>query len=310
MKRFLLIIAASLALLVTLDQLVGRWLDRACAATTTGTQGRANYIVDSLDAPIVVFGSSRALHHYVPTIIADSTRLDCYNCGLEGLGIKTTYALVRGLNQRYEPQLIVFDLFYNIDLELGPAGAAMALVRRMPQLECRDSLLYAADPAERLRMLSRIYPHNNTLVATLLDRLTPSEHNRFGTDHGYIAEHRLIDTTQLAPYCETPKIDPFKLALLADLIERYHDRLIVCSSPVYRPCQHIDSIYSSVRALAAQHGVPFYEFGSDTAFVGKPQLWSDQWHLNHEGAKLYSTRVASLSKRFLETKNSKQKQAL
>ena len=100
MKKFIYTLLSLLVLVVLGDWAVGSWLRHAFAHTSHDEIGRLNYISDSVTADIVVLGSSRALHHYVPSIITDSTGLSCYNCGFENEGIVFHYALLRQLQQR------------------------------------------------------------------------------------------------------------------------------------------------------------------------------------------------------------------
>ncbi|MBQ7691804.1 MAG: SGNH/GDSL hydrolase family protein [Muribaculaceae bacterium] len=301
MKRFFIILLCAAALLACADRLIGHALQRWQDATTAGETGRLNWVLHEVEAPVVVFGTSRALHHYVPQVLSDSTGLEVANCGFEGLGIMTNYALIRFVTQRYTPQLIVYDLSYYYDLELAPATSDVSRVRRLPGLRCRDSLLSAIDPWERLRLCSRIYPYNSVVADMALNSLRDSlYYDTPEIDRGYWPQHGTLDTTTAERHRpRTDVTDPVKLALLADLIARCHDRLIICTSPAWVPGYYATEMYAPVKALAAQHGVPFLEMDCDTAFVGHPQLWDDRMHLNDTGARLFTARVAHAARQRL-----------
>ena len=302
MKRFVFLLLCFAVLVVAGDRLLGDAMKHLHDATTTGEVGRLNWVINDVEAPIVVFGTSRALHHYVPQVMTDSTGLHCCNCGFEGLGITTNYALIRALTQRYQPRLIIYELSYYYDLELAPENSSMWRVRRMASLTCRDSLLCAVDPWERLRMCSHIYPYNSTIVDMLLSRHDTSGYDQAVTDHGYWPLHGTLNSQQ-PQHTHRPRTDvtdPNKLAMLADLMARYHDRLLICSSPSCASELYDPHMYAPVKALAEQHGVPFLEMDTDTAFVGHDHLWDDRVHLNHTGARLFTARVAHHAREWLK----------
>lgn len=306
MKKFLIIIAVGFLLAVGLDRLVGRALEKMFDNAEVGEQGRINYVLNDVDAPILVFGTSKALHHYVPQVIIDSTGLEFYNCGFEAQGIMTNYAMIRCITQRYQPRLIVYELDYHYDIELDKYTSNVAKVRRMSQLKCRDSLLCVFDPWERLRMKSRIYPYNSALIELVLNRYRNSNYDSPENDRGYIPQHKTLSPDAHDDWNEPIVTDSLKLRLLADLIERYHDRLILFSSPTYPPRPRIDQMYAPVREMAARYDVPIYVMGADTTFARKPHLWDDIIHLNDDGAHLYSAKVAHFIKLWLAAHPSRQ----
>jgi hypothetical protein len=296
MKRYVIIILCGLLAIATLDQIAGRAIDKLYQKATTGYQGRLNRIVSSTDAPIVVFGSSWALHHYVPQVISDSTRLAVMNGGFEGQGITTNYAIVRTLTQRYQPELIIYDLNPHYDVNLNPGTASFARVRTLTQLECRDSLLLSRDPWERVRMLSRIFPYNSSLLEFVMSGFSSNSiYDNPEQDNGYIPQHHTLKAGATAPDIhESSHVDETKIDLLTDLMTRYKGRIIFFTSPSFNVRHELDEACLRVKAVAKMHGVPYYDMRNDSTLVGKPEFWDDYDHLNDTGARLYSARVATI----------------
>lgn len=87
MRNFLIKSAIFLALCSLLDFGLGKIFGYLTVHATGGYTKRDNFISDEVDANILIFGSSRAAHHYVPSILSDSLGMSCYNCGLDGNGI-------------------------------------------------------------------------------------------------------------------------------------------------------------------------------------------------------------------------------
>ncbi|MBO7609341.1 MAG: hypothetical protein J6S96_03975 [Muribaculaceae bacterium] len=301
MKKFLTIIVAGFLIVTLLDQLIGRGLEKFFSSATVGEQGHLNHVLKDVDAPILVFGTSKALHHYVPQVIVDSTGMECYNCGFEAQGIMTNYALIRCITQRYQPQLIIYDLDYHYDIEYAPYTNNVVNVRRMSKLTIRDSLLNAIDPWAHLRMKSRIYPYNSALIELVLNRFQNSTYDNPEADRGYIPQHNVLDQDAIDNWNPPIATDTLRLNLIANLIERYHDRLIFFSSPTYQHQPRLDQMYATVKKLAEPYDVPIYVLGNDSIFMDKPELWDDIRHLNDDGARIYTAKVAHLVKLWLKT---------
>lgn len=106
-------------MLVGLDLLSGFIFREMTNKAKGGDTARNEYIAHKVDAPILIFGSSRAIHHYVPKIFRDSLGIDCYNCGQDGMGIILFYGRYKMITQRYIPKVIVYDVLSGFDLEQG-----------------------------------------------------------------------------------------------------------------------------------------------------------------------------------------------
>ncbi len=302
MRRFILLLLAMALLIVVGDQVIGRIVERVYHNTSLGEVGRLNRIADSVHTDILVMGASRALHHYVPTIITDTTGLTCYNCGLEGESVLTHYALLRNVTQRYMPRLILYDVAYYFDIEGGTHTRRAGKIKRMSSLQCRDSILADIDRWERLRTLSRIYPYNSVLFESLLAR-HGSGYDVPDADNGYVPLHGRFDDSHFVWNNEIINggTDPVKLRYLESLISRYHDRLIVFSSPRYGATEATDTLYDPARQLCQRYGVPFVMARCDTAFTHHLELWDDDGHLNDDGARLYTRKyVIPAVKQFVE----------
>jgi hypothetical protein len=87
---------------------------------TSGLGYRTTYSIDSTRANILVFGSSRANHHYVPEVFEDSLKMSFYNTGRDGNFLFYNYAIFKAILKRYTPKILIMDinpdeLYYNPD---------------------------------------------------------------------------------------------------------------------------------------------------------------------------------------------------
>ena len=119
MKRFCIRIIILFLLLVAIDFVLGHFLQFVTNQIRIGGQGRDNYIANLANEDILVFGSSKAVHHYNPKIIEDSLGMSCYNCGQDGNGIILDYGRLLMIKERHQPKTIIVDVNPSFDLILN-----------------------------------------------------------------------------------------------------------------------------------------------------------------------------------------------
>lgn len=306
MKRFIYTLLIVLVLIVAGDWAVGHGLRHAFEHTRYDEIGRLNHISDSVTADIVILGSSRALHHYVPQIISDSTGLSCYNCGFENEGIVFHYALLRQLQQRYRPRLVIYELTYDYDIQfLNWRPANLKHIHAMSHLACRDSILASVDPWERLSMLSKVYPYNSLAFAILASR-HPTAYDSPQVDNGYIPQFKHMQPDpewKFRPQKHNEQVDSLKVSYLKKLITENAGHLLIAVSPRYMSPE--DDIYGLVEDLCLVHGVPFVCMVSDPAISRDISLWEDDGHLNHTGAQAFTRRLVPHVKNILNPNSKK-----
>jgi hypothetical protein len=291
MKRFLLIFLLMALVVVAGDRLIGKVLRNAYEQIDTGEIGRVNYMCHKLHGcDVLIFGSSRALHHYVPSIITDSLALSCYNCGMEGQGIFNNYALMRAVLRHNNPKLIVYELTLDYDAQDSVSYSIdFTYIRRQATLPYCDSLLNLVDAEWRYGKLSSIYPYNSVLARLVM---TPdsSQYESHDVDCGYIPQYH-----QLKPH--VPKFqfkkhnfDPWKLHYLMKMCREQKARLVVVTSPRFMAQHNLKQLHAPLARLLAQHDVPYIFMGQDASFNTDFTLWDDEGHLNHKGAQLFTAR--------------------
>ena len=110
MKRYLINIVLFFAAVVVCDVGVGFLGDYLQANAKGGATNKINNLVTKDVHDVLIFGSSRARHHYDTPFMSDSLRIDVYNAGYDGNGVILSYGLLKMILERYRPELIICDV--------------------------------------------------------------------------------------------------------------------------------------------------------------------------------------------------------
>ena len=147
---------------------------------------RQQYVLNETKDDIIILGSSRASHHYVPSIIIDSLGMTCYNAGSEGMCIFYHYAMLAGMiNRGHCPKMVIYDVM-DVDAKKypGPTFTLEAALDRLAphygEFAWVDSLFALKDWKEEIKLLSISYRYNSKLVQSIKCNFIPSPE-----DNGY-----------------------------------------------------------------------------------------------------------------------------
>lgn len=304
MKRFAFRFFLALLAVAIGDRLIGSFLRISYEQTTSGAIGRKNDILHRVHTDILVLGSSRALHHYVPEIITEATGLSCYNCGQGGQGIIYHYALLRTITERYMPKAVVYEITFDYDLASSDNTRFLGEIRNIGT-RLSDSVLYDVNAFERVKMLSAIYPYNSQLFHIFGDRIQRKNLTQF---NGYQPKYGRLkaDAAYKGRQFATTDIDPVKWKYFEKFVREYSrsTKLMVVSSPLYKT-QRPD-IYRRAEDLCKKLGVPFINRSADLRFINNPAYYHDVSHFNDEGARAYTQSVAGEIKRVVNGSYDKQ----
>jgi hypothetical protein len=298
-KSFMGKITLVAALLVLADLGIGGWLSRCYHRITHGEQGRLNYIADSVTTPVLILGSSRAVHHYVPTIVADSLHLDCYNAGKDQQGLYYDLAVLKMALRRYHPREVILDL---TPTDFGDRTSALdVLAVLLPYYHSHPEIQPILDwrsPWEGIKTSSTLYCYNSLVFQTIGNTLAKEE-----TDSVYRGYLPKFDTLG-------PNSDPFytnaELEALPDsaMVAVFNDiltlakqngcRLAVVVSPVYFPLTRGSSTIRLARKICARQAIPFFDYTQSPSFTpGRSALFYDNEHCNDSGARQFTRMLCS-----------------
>lgn len=297
MKKYLFKIALFFAIIAVVDFAFGKVCDYLRDHTKGGFSGNIHYICEESNEDIIMMGSSRMRHHYVPQVFEDSLGLTCYNAGIDGNGIILNYGFLQMILQRYSPKLVVYDIT-NFDMYESDNAKFLDMLRPYYHKPGIKQIFNDVDTAERLKMLSRLYQYNSDFLGLLGDNVHPLR----SFNKGYWPSTKVMD---YEPVCsmdtQLPPTDSLKLSYLTkfiDLTRQYNVPLIFVASPEWF-AELYPEYNVPVERLCQNENVPFLDYYCDRDFCADKQYWGDPRHLNDKGATIYSQKIVAVINRIV-----------
>jgi len=225
------------AVVAVLDIALGRLLRHFYFKETSGLHYRTTYSMEKTEADILIFGSSRANHHYVPEVFTDSLGLSFYNTGRDGNGIFYQAALLKSVLKRYTPKLIILD--YAGDFGKGRQvydnlSSLLPYYENHPEIRNEVAL---RSPYEKVKLLSGIYPYNSQLLTIAVGNLDMNK-GRKPDNKGYVAletEHPVVK--EYFKSAQTLVVDSNKVRSLREFVQvakASGTTIVVIYSPLYQ----------------------------------------------------------------------------
>jgi hypothetical protein len=293
MKKYLLQISLFFAIVAVVDFAAGKVFRYVQANRAGGRTGAEWYACRESNEDIIIMGSSRASHHYVPQIISDSLGMSCFNAGQDGNGIILQYGRWKMISERYAPKLLIYDVTPGFDLQ---ENDNMAYVDRLKPF-CDDSEVkdYVAEifPIERWKLYSQMYRYNYKFLEMLSDCAKTNDDKL----KGYIPLYGQIrkEVVEGASNAKAKPIefDETKLKYLECLVlecQAKNTQLIFVVSPYFKGGSYNEESFSPISDIATKYGLQFY-YLNESEFTDNPNLFKDSHHLNDEGAKAFTAEL-------------------
>lgn len=290
MKKFILKFLLFLACVVVMDFMFGIGFSWLRSHAKGGSTANCEYIANQANEDIIILGSSRATHHYVPEIIEDSLGMSCYNCGEEGNGVVLAYGRLKMLTNRYKPKLVIYEITPGYDYDaIEPNNKYLGYLRAYYDIEgISDIFDDFDDDLSCLKMWSRMYQNTSRLLPDIVDNIIFRD-NHHGYEPLYGKMKEVIGTKSKKKIIS---IDSLKLLYLEKLIvlcKRRKIPLLFMASPKYD--NEDNTNYEPAIELCKRYGVEFRNYINDLSISKRSELFQDIEHLNNEGATLFSQKI-------------------
>lgn len=302
MKKFLLKVPIFMTIFAAIDYLVGKVMSSPLCHAKGGDTKRMECIANELTDDVVVFGSSRAIHHYDPFVLQDSLKRNCYNVGRDGNGIIFNYGQYRLMSARYTPKVLIYDIQTEFDLKEDDKTKYLDWLKRYYDSPGIDSIFWNVDGTLRIKMLSQTYRYNGSFLQIISDCIHPIQQEEKGFSP-------LDATMNYEPKKETSeeslqlKLDSMKIYYWHRLIrdcKRKGTILIFALSPQYHAVH--DCYTSFIKKMAKDNDIPLIDFYTNATFSNDRKLFADPVHMNRRGATEYSKAICGKLKLYLRDK--------
>lgn len=240
---------------------------------------------------VLVVGTSRANHHYVPEIIEKKTGLSVYNAGIDGTTSCFTRNALKIIIGNHKPKVIVFDLSYGLNFtttkDLYGAHNSLSILKQYVQHFPNEVLNYAKGE----KYLQEIYFYKyNSLLSAMLNAYVKKEEKVVKSGYRPLFG---FDNLLEKPQKSNSNTDLYNLELYDALIEvidlcKDTDILLIFStSPSYSFNEY--TIPLKFRNMLIEKNISYlnypivkYEDLADKIY------FKDAGHLNNDGATLFT----------------------
>ena len=304
--RFVAIVLFVLIIVMILDFGIGRVLKAFYFKQTSGIDYRTTYSIEKTRADVLIFGSSTAIHDYIPGTFEKRLNLTAYNVGRDGICILYDYAVLRTILKRYTPKIIILDFekeeFSRTQESYDRLSALLPYYKTHPEI---DSIVDLRGPYEKYKMISNIYPYNS-LVFTISAGNAEFNKKRREDMNGFVPLYRTwsdpikFDNSFLHDEVDSNKVRIYE-SFIRDCVNA-NVELYIISSPLFVKPDYVNKSLVLGKAIAEKYKVRFFDYSQDTVILHNRNLFADIAHLNVSGATVYSNKVID---RILSQRNSK-----
>lgn len=292
MKKFFINIAIFAVVIVAIDFCFGRCMNYLMNHANGGGYTRQIYISKKSSEDILLFGSSRMSHHYVPKIIEDSLDMTCYNCGQDGNGIILMYGYLKMILERYTPKMIIYD-FASFDLYQQDDDNNKKYISIL-KLYCDNpdvmNVITAVSANEKIKLKSNLYRYNTKWMNIISSALKKKEED---INNGYIPLKNVMDYEPKLSISSNLKVDSVKLDMLQMFIETcidYEVPIVFTMSPRYKGATY-GIMYPEICDICKQYSIPFWYYFADSSISETKTMFQDQTHMNETGAEKFTKEL-------------------
>lgn len=302
LKKIISNIVIVILVVFVLDFAVGNTLNYLFFKESSGLHFRTTYAMEKTKADILVFGSSRANHHYVPKVFEDSLKMSFYNTGRDGTGIFFQLAVLKSILKRYTPKIIILD--YEGGFKKGTHAydrMSSLLPYYKTHREIRN-IIELKSPYERIKLLSKIYPFNSDILTIMMGNLEINK-KRWNDNKGYLPLYKVwnakIDSIKTF---STYEVDPNQIAAFNEFINMAKEsgaKVFVVYSPIFLKGNRNQDI-NLCNEICSDENVHFWDYSKDTLFLNNNCFFQDVEHMNNNGALIFSESICYKLKHSIE----------
>lgn len=298
MRKFLLYTLLFWIGVAVFDVLFGVLFDKLNVMTRgEGATNKMNMLCMRDSHDILIMGSSRAHHHYIPSDLEDSLKMECYNAGFDGMGIILHYGLLKLLLKRYHPKLIIYDVEPTYDLQTNDNVRYLSLLKPYFRDENIADIFKKVSLVEYYKVNSGLYRYNSTFLPIIIG---VSNSDSYEPEKGFVPLKGELQDCGIVKGTSQSEIDKIKMYYLACFIHDVKEAgvpLLMIASPHYGRGEMNE--LEEVNSLCKSNKVLFLNYYSDPFYLSHSELFNDPLHLNWKGAKIFTHQIVPIVKKYM-----------
>jgi hypothetical protein len=268
-------------------------------------QSRITYAVEKADEDLIILGSSRANHHYIPTVLKDSLNISVYNAGCDGQFILYDFCILNRVLARKKTKIVILDMLpWEFQSGKGYDQLSVLLPYYYLDTSIRE-IVNLRSKFEKFKAISSLYRYNSQISTIISNNIFP-KNNLFQS--GYLPlSHKWTMPIEIgdASGRQAMDLDTVKLRVFRSFLDLAKDngvKVFVFVSPLFIKNRDVPVSVELGRRICADYKIPFLDFSAKAFFMNHPELFNDPYHLNNSGAEIYSSLVAKEIKSSIQLK--------
>jgi hypothetical protein len=240
----------------------------------------------------LIFGSSRAAFHYVPSFFEDKKKMSFYNAGREGTGIFFEYAVLIATLERYQPKIIILDVDFRDIYDRGGDFGVDVFSQLNPYYglvnDEFDSYI-TRKPIDYILNQSNLLKFNKKFLNIITANISSNDK----TIKGFKPLLNHWDGSNAKNQQEVFKYSQKHVDVLEDFIvkaKKNNIELVLVISPTNKIMP--ENFNKIIKDIALKHNVKCFDFYNSMEFKDK-KYFNDVEHLNDLGAQRFSMLLSS-----------------
>lgn len=300
MRKLFISITIIVLGILFIDQIVGKIMWWVNQHTQEHVCTKIRHMVNDVDMPLLLMGTSRCHQHYVPSILRDSVGMRVYNGGINSSdNIFAHYILLNLILQRYHPQIICLEVSANdFCKQETPFNSVSFFAPYFGRSEQCDSIFRLANLYWQYKTL-QLFRYNAKATSSIAGLFAAPA---IIPEDGYVPQPRPEYPIKFEPSFMkiSSDIDSTKIEILQRFIstcKKNHIKLVFTISPAYSIVNESD--YDILKNISTKKDITLLDYHTQKLFLDRPNLFHDREHLWDEGAKIYTSIFASDLKQLL-----------
>jgi len=300
LKLFYKILLLFLAFILV-DFLLGLVLDKAIDNSPDGRYYKAQYTIEKSKEDVVIFGSSSAERHYVPSIIEDSLKTTCWNAGRGNQNLPFWISMAEGVLNRYTPKLVILDiepdyLSWSLSESYEPsAGMLRPFYKEHEEIR---PMVNEVSKFEKYFIYSQLYAYNSSYYYLLRPYLVKGLDGKI-EDKGWksLIGHMSPTDASLNIVNSKNSLNEKTVKLFDKFITGFTEKgcpVFISISPNYKRIINNTSTLDYIRKM---DNVFLVEYEDHATFINDHNNFKDEGHLNKEAAIKFTSMLTEKMKK-------------